>query len=78
MWVDPGYRRAGVGNMLIEGLKNWARSRGLRGLKLMVTSVNQDAIEFYERMGFRMSGITKSYPNDPALFEYEMLLALEG
>jgi ribosomal protein S18 acetylase RimI-like enzyme len=24
MWVDPAYRRAGVGRMLIDGLKSWA------------------------------------------------------
>ena len=77
MWVDPKYRRAGVGKLLIEGLKDWARMRRLRGLKLMVTSVNQGAIDFYERMGFVMSGITGPYENDPAVFEHEMVWALE-
>ena len=75
MWVDPQYRRAGVGKLLIEGLRNWARFRGLHGLKLMVTSVNQGAIDFYARTGFVMSGKTGPYENDPAVFEYEMVLA---
>ena len=74
MWVDPAFRRAGVGRMLIDALMNWAESRGLRELNLMVTSVNRGAIEFYERIGFRMSGKTGPYPNDPAIIEYEMLL----
>lgn len=74
MWVDPAFRRAGVGRLLIEALRKWAESEGLRELKLMVTSVNEGAIEFYRRMGFRMSGKTGPYPNDPALIEYEMLL----
>jgi ribosomal protein S18 acetylase RimI-like enzyme len=48
----------------------------MRELKLMVTSVNDNAIRFYERLGFRMSGKTGAYPNDPAIAEYEMLLPL--
>jgi ribosomal protein S18 acetylase RimI-like enzyme len=45
-------------------------------LILTVTSVNHGAIRFYERLGFRKTGKTEPYPNDPAIFEYEMLLAL--
>jgi ribosomal protein S18 acetylase RimI-like enzyme len=77
MWVDPAFRRAGVGIMLIDALSSWARSRGLRELKLMVTSVNRGAIDFYERIGFHKSGKTGPYPNDPAVIEYEMLLPLD-
>ncbi len=78
MWVDPAFRRVGVGNALIEALSAWARARRLKEMKLMVTSVNQNAIQFYERVGFRMSGITGPYPNDPAITEYEMLLPLQS
>ena len=78
MWVDPRYRRAGVGKLLIDGLQTWAVLRGMRELKLMVTSVNQGAIDFYQRIGFRPSGKTGPYPNDPAVIEYEMLLPLGG
>jgi ribosomal protein S18 acetylase RimI-like enzyme len=76
MWVDPAYRSAGVGRALIDGLKSWATARRMRALKLMVTSVNPGAICFYERLGFRKTGITGPYPNDPAVIEYEMILPL--
>ena len=76
MWVDPAYRRAGVGRLLIQALKDWARSRGLQALKLMVTSVNQGAIDFYDRLGFRMTGKTGRYPNDPRMHEHEMVMPL--
>jgi ribosomal protein S18 acetylase RimI-like enzyme len=76
MWVDPAYRRTGAGSLLIDGLKNWAKAHGLRQLKLMVTSVNPGAAEFYRRVGFRMSGKTEPYPNDPAIVEHEMVLDL--
>jgi ribosomal protein S18 acetylase RimI-like enzyme len=76
MWVDPAYRRAGVGSELINTLGIWAKGYGMRELKLMVTGVNRGAIAFYERLGFRMSGVSKPYPNDPAIMEYEMLRSL--
>lgn len=74
MWVAPEVRQAGVGRLLIDSVVQWAKGRGMRGLKLMVTSVNQGAIAFYERYGFTMSGKTGPYPNDPAITEYEMTL----
>jgi ribosomal protein S18 acetylase RimI-like enzyme len=76
MWVDPGYRRAGVGASLIGGLKAWASTRQFRELILTVTSVNTGAVRFYERLGFHKTGKTEPYPNDPAIIEYEMLLML--
>jgi len=76
MWVDPAVRRAGVGRLLINAVVEWAKEREMRELKLMVTSVNQGAIAFYERNGFRMSGKTGPYPNDPAIVEFEMILAM--
>jgi len=78
MWVDPGSRRAGTGRALIEALIAWVSSRGLRQLRLMVTSVNTGAIGFYERLNFGMTGRTEPYPNDPAIVEYEMILQLNA
>jgi len=76
MWVAPAYRRAGVGSLLIAGVQAWAQSRGVRRLQLMVTSSNHNAIEFYQRMGFSMTGHTEPYPNDPSLIEYQMSVSV--
>jgi ribosomal protein S18 acetylase RimI-like enzyme len=76
MWVDPGFRRAGVGKLLIEAVVDWVHSRGVRELKLMVTSVNEGAIAFYQRLGFQMTGKTGVYPNDATITEYEMVRGL--
>jgi ribosomal protein S18 acetylase RimI-like enzyme len=78
MWVDPGWRRAGVGTALIEGLQWWASSRKIRELVLMVTHINTGAIGFYQRMGFQRTGKTEPYPNDQAITEYEMVLPLSS
>ncbi len=76
MWVAPEVRREGVGSRLIDAVVEWARLRGIHQVKLMVTSVNQGAIAFYERMGFGMTGKTEVYPNDSAITEYEMVRAM--
>jgi len=74
MWVDPEHRRTRVGTALIERVASWAGGRGVSELRLMVTGINRGAIAFYQRLGFRMSGYTEPYPNDPSVLEYEMML----
>jgi len=73
MWVTHEARRSGVGRMLIDAIVAWAAERGVKTIKLMVTSVNDGAMEFYRRNGFAMTGKTEPYPNDDRLIEYEMV-----
>jgi len=72
MWTAPSHRQQGVGRLLVNEILAWARTRNVHALFLMVTSVNQPAMLFYERLGFARTGRTEAYPNDPAIFEYEM------
>jgi ribosomal protein S18 acetylase RimI-like enzyme len=58
--------------MLVNEVLDWARLRSARTSRLMVTSTNEPAILFYQRLGFARTGRTGPYPNDPALIEYEM------
>lgn len=76
MWVAPTHRTTGVGSALVGAIKDWARSRDVRTLCLMVTSCNQNAMTFYEGIGFTKSGRTEPYPNDPSLIEYEMCASI--
>jgi ribosomal protein S18 acetylase RimI-like enzyme len=76
MWVDPAYRQHGVGRLLVEAVIAWSLAQGVRLLKLTVTSNNDVATRFYERLGFAKTGRTEPYPNDASLFEYEMARAL--
>ena len=73
MWVAPEARKSGVGRMLIDAIVAWAAGHGMKMLRLMVTSVNDGAMEFYRRLGFERTGRTEPYPNDPAVVEYEMV-----
>jgi ribosomal protein S18 acetylase RimI-like enzyme len=72
MWTAPAHRQRGVGRLLVNEVLNWASSRNALTLLLMVTSNNEPAIRFYERLGFTRTGRTEPHPNDPAVFEYEM------
>jgi len=72
MWTAPTHRQLGIGRLLVDAVLDWARSRNLLALLLMVTSNNDPAIRFYERLGFTKTGRTEPYPNDPNIFEYEM------
>lgn len=76
MWTAPTHRRQGVGTRLIAAIADWAREHGVQRLVLMVTSSNDQAVEFYRRLGFTFTGRTEPYPNDAALLEYEMVKAL--
>jgi ribosomal protein S18 acetylase RimI-like enzyme len=72
MWTAPEYRRHGIGRLLVKQVTDWAVLRNAHTLMLMVTSNNDPAIRFYERLGFSRTGRTEPYPNDPAVIEYEM------
>jgi GNAT superfamily N-acetyltransferase len=52
MWVDPGYRRRGVGRGLIEAVIAWACEWGSAKAVLWVFAANEPAIRFYQRLGF--------------------------
>ena len=72
MWVADTHRSQGIGRRLVNAVVDWARMRGAGTVLLMVTSNNDSAITFYERLGFNRTGRTEPYPNDPALEEYGM------
>ncbi len=76
MWVSPTHRRSGLGTLLIDAIRLWATARGVSELQLMVTNVNHGAIRFYQRLGFAMNGVTSPYPNDPSMFEHQMVKSL--
>ena len=78
MWTAPSHRQQGIGRLLVNAVLNWARGRNARVLQLMVTSNNESAIRFYERLGFTRTGRTEPYPNDPAVIEYEMSRPIPG
>ena len=59
--VDRGVRRLGAGTALVEAAAGWACERGLRALWVEPRADNAEAIEFYLRTGFRVSGLNTEW-----------------
>jgi ribosomal protein S18 acetylase RimI-like enzyme len=72
MCTAPTHRQLGIGRLLVNGVLTWARGRNARVLLLMVTSNNESATRFYQRLGFTRTGRTEFYPNDTVVTEHEM------
>jgi len=77
MWVDPGFRRTGVGRALVDAVRARARAVGKRRVVLHVVADNTGARGLYERAGFVATGRSVPYPHDDQLTEVEMELAVE-
>lgn len=70
MWVDPRYRRRGVGDALIKTVIDWATEGEYREMFLWVTAVNAGAERLYARNGFVRTGA--SHDVRPGELEHEM------
>ena len=62
--VVPERRGAGVGEALLRGLLDAARTQGFNALSLSVRRDNPAAVKLYERNGFvKLSDINSEYPS---------------
>ena len=59
VWVDPAYRRKGVGRELIEFAIAWSQLHGAAKLNVGVFDDNPGALAFYRSAGFEDSGRIK-------------------
>ena len=49
MWVEPEWRRHGIGQRLVEGVCRWAARQGSVSIELDVREVNTGAVDLYRR-----------------------------
>lgn len=63
--VHPDYRRQGVGEMLVDGLVEALKEKGVHSLSLEVRRSNQSAIRLYEKTGFAQAGLRRNYYRNP-------------
>ncbi len=70
MWVEPRFRRQGVGDVLLTTVLDWARADGYREVFLWVTEGNENAERLYLRHGFQRTGQTEEVR--PGELEHEM------
>lgn len=53
MYTDPEFRGKGVNSKIIDGLKEWSYTKGLKEIRLTVYDENAGAIRAYEKVGFK-------------------------
>lgn len=55
--VDSQYRGEGIGSALIAAAEQWLRNRGAVKIQLMVRSGNDDALGFYDKIGYEQNDV---------------------
>ena len=78
MWVPSFARGAGVADRLVATALDHARAEGRRRVVLDVADENARAAAFYERLGFRATGVTGVMPWDPSVTERRLALDLSA
>lgn len=76
VWVAEPYRGTTVTTSLHTTVIDWARSAGAEEIYLEVVSDNARAIAFYNRIGYRATGVTKIHGLYTDQTEVEMVLRL--
>ena len=76
MWVEPAWRRRGVGRALLQQVCNWARERGLSRLQLWAPAHHLAALSLYGQAGFGETGKRQPLPTNPTLQIVEMEISV--
>ena len=73
IFLAPNVRGRGFGTHLLEALRDHARERGARALRLAVAKQHPDARRLYERLGFRFIDHRKRTVYTGAVVELELM-----
>ncbi|HBY21660.1 MAG: ribosomal-protein-alanine N-acetyltransferase [Clostridiales bacterium GWE2_32_10] len=63
--VDSSAQRNGVGMLMMGHLIDFCKSKNIIGVTLEVRKLNEKAINFYHKLGFKNEGIRKNYYSNP-------------
>jgi GNAT superfamily N-acetyltransferase len=72
MWVEPAWRRRGVGGALLQEVFSWAREHKLSRLALWAPAHSPAALALYGQAGFRGTGERRPLATNPSLQVIEM------
>jgi len=76
MWVDPTWRRRGIGEALLKEVVDWSRERGFERLRLWCVMGAVGPGSLYRKLGFRETGNQQPLSADSTLPVAEMELRL--
>lgn len=76
--IDPMHKGKGYGSKMISDSVNIAKQMGFTRMELTVATVNEKAIQLYERYGFEKEGVLKnySYLKDEGVYLDEWVMGL--
>ena len=77
VWVSPDYRGQGVGRQLTDAVIAWARTLGVRTLRLGVTPSHPAALQLYRQAGFVSAGAAEPLRPGSLVLCQPMRLTLE-
>lgn len=75
-WVEPSYRRRGIGDELLQAVISWARAERFESLRLWAPAASAAALAFYRQAGFSETGQRRPLPANAALEIVELQCAL--
>jgi GNAT superfamily N-acetyltransferase len=58
LYVDPVYRRQGIGRALMQHIEMWAKTQGYTQIGLQVFTTDRPAIELYQKLGYQSRSIS--------------------
>ncbi|QLG44314.1 GNAT family N-acetyltransferase [Costertonia aggregata] len=64
MYTHPDFRGRGVNKLILNALREWSGSKGLKEIRLTVYDENFSAIRAYEKAGFKKHIIEMRMPSD--------------
>jgi ribosomal protein S18 acetylase RimI-like enzyme len=63
--IRPDWQGAGVGRRLIQAAENFVRQEwGAHKIEMTVITLRTELLAFYERRGYRRTGVIKPFPTD--------------
>jgi ribosomal protein S18 acetylase RimI-like enzyme len=73
LYIDPGYRRRGVGRALLAEVEAHGRELGASHVWLETSNVNVPGVAAYERLGYALCGADRTYygtymPGETAIY----------
>ena len=79
-WVEPSYRRRGIGDALLQAVISWARAQRFERLRLWAPAGSTAALAFYRQAGFSETGLRRPLPTNVELeiVELECRLPTQG
>jgi GNAT superfamily N-acetyltransferase len=76
LWSTPGHRRAGVADVLVATVRDWATEIGAVEVRQWLLERNAHARAFHEDLGFAPTGAERPYEPSPDIREVELTLPL--